>query len=80
MLKIDFKNVPINFFNVNNFSKQKNIPNYTILKQAYDQNLILDDKEDLFFGKLISIRNIAISNEVAIRYSEGNGIIFISHK
>ena len=38
------------------------------------------DKEDLFFGKLISIRNIAISNEVAIRYSEGNGIIFISHK
>ena len=57
MLKIDFKNVSINFFNVNNFSKQKNIPNYTILKQAYDQNLIFDDKEDLFLEFVNYLKN-----------------------
>ena len=57
MLKIDFKNVSINFFNVNNFSKQKNIPNYTILKQAYDQNLILDDKENLFLEFVNYLKN-----------------------
>ena len=57
MLKIDFKNVSINFFNVNNFSKQKNIPNYTILKQAYDQNLISDDKENLFLEFVNYLKN-----------------------
>lgn len=57
MLKIDFKNASINFFKVNIFSKQKNIPNYTILKQAYDQNLILDDKENLFLDFLNYLKN-----------------------
>jgi FkbM family methyltransferase len=57
MLKIDFKNIPVNFFNVVLFSKQKKISDYIILKQAYDQNLILDDKKDLFLDFVDYLKN-----------------------
>ena len=57
MLKIDFKKVSINFFYVNSFSKKENIPNYEILKQAYDQNLILDDKQNLFLDFVNYLKN-----------------------
>ena len=47
MLKIDFKNTPVNFFKIALFSKQKKISNYDILKQAYDQGVLFDNKKKL---------------------------------
>ena len=45
------------FFSCNNFSKQKKFQIMTILKQAYDQNLILDDKENLFLEFVNYLKN-----------------------
>ena len=47
MIKIDFKNKPINFYQSVEFSKKRKIPSYTILKQAFDQGVLVDEKKKL---------------------------------
>ena len=57
MLKIDFKNTPVNFFKIALFSKQKKISNYDILKQAYDQGVLFDDKKKLLLDFVNYFKN-----------------------
>ena len=57
MLKIDFKNTPVNFFKIALFSKQKKISNYDILKQAYDQGVLLDDNKKLLLDFVNYFKN-----------------------
>ena len=57
MLKIDFKNTPVNFFKIALFSKQKKISNYDILKQAYNQGVLFDDKKKLLLDFVNYFKN-----------------------
>ena len=47
MIKINFKNNLIDFWSTIVFSRQKKIPVYDILKQAYDQKVLLENNEEL---------------------------------
>ena len=47
MIKIDFKNNPIDFWRFANFSKYNKIPSYIIFEQALEKGLIEDSKKNL---------------------------------
>ena len=42
MIKVDFKK-NINFWELASFAKSKNLDNYLILSQAYDQNVLIEN-------------------------------------
>ena len=58
MIKIDFKNDQIDFWKTIIFSKQKKIPVYDILKQAYDQKVLLDINDEILFKFIEHIKNL----------------------
>ena len=58
MIKIDFKNNQIDFWKTITFSKQKKIPVYDILKQAYDQKVLSDLNDELLFKFIEHIKNL----------------------
>jgi FkbM family methyltransferase len=47
LIKIDFQSKPINFYQSVIFSKKKKIPNHVILKQAYEQSVLIDNEKKL---------------------------------
>jgi len=59
MIEIKFnKNDEINFLKVIIFSNQKKIPVFDILKQAYDQNILIDKENKILFNFIDHIRKI----------------------
>ena len=50
MFNIDFKNKPTNFFQISSFSKRKNLDNYQLLKQAFDQKVLPEDNKELLMN------------------------------
>ena len=50
MIKIDFQNKPINFYQSAEFSKKRNIPSHIILKQAFDCGILYDEKKKLLLN------------------------------
>jgi hypothetical protein len=45
LYKIDFKNNTVDFWKTVMFSKENNISGYTILTQAYEQGLLIEEKK-----------------------------------
>lgn len=59
MIEIKFnKNDEINFLKVIIFSNQKKIPVFDILRQAYDQNILIDKENKILFNFIDHIRKI----------------------
>ena len=56
MIKIDFKNKPVNFYQLAEFSKKRKIPHYIILKQAYDQGVLIDNEKKLLLDFIEHIK------------------------
>ena len=50
MIKIDFKNNQIDFWKARSISNKEKIDVYEILKQAYDQNVLLDNNSELLLS------------------------------
>ena len=57
MYKIDFKNNSVDFWKTVMFSKKNNIPGHTILTQAYDQGLLIEDKKKILLNFIEYIKN-----------------------
>ena len=47
MFKVDFKNKPTNFLELASFIKKKKLDHELFLRQAYDQNVLLEENKDL---------------------------------
>ena len=47
MFKVDFKNKPTNFPELASFAKKKKLDHELFLRQAYDQNVLLEENKDL---------------------------------
>lgn len=59
MIEIKFnRNDELNFLKVVTFSVQKKIPVFDILKQAYDQNVLIDNEKKVLSNFIDYIRNI----------------------
>jgi hypothetical protein len=56
LIKIDFKNKPVNFYQLAEFSKKRKIPHYIILKQAYDQGVLIDNEKKLLLDFIEHIK------------------------
>jgi FkbM family methyltransferase len=57
LYKIDFKNNSVDFWKTVMFSKKNNIPGHTILTQAYDQGLLIEDKKKILLDFIEYIKN-----------------------
>ena len=57
MYKIDFKNNSVDFWKTVMFSKKNNIPGHTILTQAYEQGLLIEDKKKILLNFIEYIKN-----------------------
>ena len=57
-MKIDFKNKQINFWDTIVFVLQKKINVYDFLKQAYNQNALIDKDDEILFQFLEYIKNL----------------------
>jgi FkbM family methyltransferase len=57
LYKIDFKNNSVDFWKTVMFSKKNNIPGHTILTQAYDQGLLIEDKKKILLNFIEYIKN-----------------------
>lgn len=59
MLEIKFNtNEKVNFLNINTFSIQKKIPIYIILKQAFDQDALIDKEKQILFNFIQHIKSL----------------------
>ena len=56
MYKIDFKNNSVDFWKTVMFSKKNNIPGHSILTQAYEQGLLVEDKKKILLNFIEYIR------------------------
>ena len=57
MSKIDFKNNPVNFWKTVLYSKKNNISGYSILMQAFEEGLLIEDNKKLLLNFIKYIRN-----------------------
>ena len=57
MYKIDFKNNAVDFWKTVMFSKKNNIPGHTVLTQAYEQGLLIEDKKKILLNFIEYIKN-----------------------
>lgn len=57
LLRIDFKGKRVNFWQACEFSKKSKIPHHLVLKQAYDQGLLNDEKNKLLLDFIEHIKN-----------------------
>ena len=57
MSKIDFKNNPVNFWKTVLYSKKNNISGYSILIQAFEQGLLIEDNKKLLLNFIKYIKN-----------------------
>ena len=57
MSKIDFKNNPVNFWKTVLYSKKNNISGYSILMQAFEQGLLIEDNKKLLLNFIKYIKN-----------------------
>jgi FkbM family methyltransferase len=57
LYKIDFKNNSVDFWKTVMFSKKNNIPGHTILTQAYDQGLLIEDNKKILLNFIEYIKN-----------------------
>ena len=57
-MKIDFKNKQINFWDTIVFVLQKKIKVYDFLKQAYNQNALIDKDDEILFKFIEYIKNL----------------------
>tara|TARA_Y100000389_G_C17333076_1_gene449190 strand:- start:97 stop:927 length:831 start_codon:yes stop_codon:yes gene_type:complete len=55
--KIDFKNNPVNFWKTVLYSKKNNISGYSILMQAFEQGLLIEDNKKLLLNFIKYIKN-----------------------
>tara|TARA_B100001093_G_C26625160_1_gene926412 strand:+ start:80 stop:910 length:831 start_codon:yes stop_codon:yes gene_type:complete len=55
--KIDFKNNPVNFWKTVLYSKKNNISGYSILMQAFEEGLLIEDNKKLLLNFIKYIRN-----------------------
>jgi FkbM family methyltransferase len=55
--KINFKNNTINFWKTVLYSKKNNIPGHTVLTQAYEEGLLVEDNKKLLFNFIDYIKN-----------------------
>lgn len=57
MSKIDFKNNPVNFWKTVLYSKKNNISGYSILMQAFEEGLLIEDNKKLLLNFIKYIKN-----------------------
>ena len=57
MYKIDFKNNAVDFWKTVIISKKYNIPGHTVLTQAYEQGLLIEDKKKILLNFIEYIKN-----------------------
>ena len=57
MSKIDFKNNPVNFWKTVLYSKKNNISGYSILMQAFEEGLLIEDDKKLLLNFIKYIKN-----------------------
>ena len=58
MFKIDFKNKEVNFFRLATFARLHKLGHHEVLKQAFDQNSLIEDNRDLLESFIESFRTI----------------------
>tara|TARA_E500000178_G_scaffold302576_1_gene312186 strand:+ start:46 stop:891 length:846 start_codon:yes stop_codon:yes gene_type:complete len=63
LFKIDFKGEQINFWQASEFSKRNSIPHNIVLKQAYDQGVLIDKKKNI----LLDFINYIEENEINLK-------------
>ena len=56
MFKVDFKNKPTNFPELASFAKKKKLDHELFLRQAYDQNVLLEENKDLLASFINSFK------------------------
>ena len=56
MFKVDFKNKPTNFPELASFAKKKKLDHELFLRQAYDQNVLLEENKDLLASFIDSFK------------------------
>ena len=57
MTKVDFNNKKVDFFSINSFVKKSNLNHSSVLQQAFQQEVLIDDNKDLLSNFISSIKN-----------------------
>ena len=66
MIKINFKNNLIDFWGTTVFSIQKKIPVYDILKQAFEQGVLIDNEKKILTDFIDYIYNLEKKAQLCI--------------
>ena len=56
MFKVNFENKPVNFPELASFAKKKKLDHELFLRQAYDQNVLLEENKDLLLSFIESFK------------------------
>ena len=57
MTKVDFNNKKVDFFSINSFVKKSNLNHSSVLEQAFQQEMLIDDNKNLLSNFISSIKN-----------------------
>ncbi len=57
MTRVDFNNREVNFFSINSFVRKNNLSHSSVLEQAFQQEVLIDDNKNLLSNFISSIKN-----------------------
>ena len=57
MIKLNFNNKKVDFFSINSFVRKNNLNHSSVLEQAFQQEVLIDDNKNLLLNFINSIKN-----------------------